>query len=260
MIPWIYHFCLKQVNACLFGVFLLAMIVLTKFCFPFGSDFLAGVYRYDAMLLCAVVFQVFLLVFKLESWDEFKVIILFHALAMVMEIFKVFVGSWIYPEPATFALFGVPLFAGFMYSAVGSYLARSQRLFALRYTDYPPVKLTLLLVALIYLNFFSHHYIWDMRWVLTAASVFLFYKTQLFFTVNQQSHRMPVLLVFFGVAIAIWVAENIATYSHVWLYPNQQKAWQMVSIAKISSWYLLMLLSFVLVMLVHDTHIKDGRS
>lgn len=244
------QFVLKQTNACMFGVFLLCLIVITKFYYPFGSELLAGIERYDFMLACSVAFQIFLLVFKLESVKEFAVIILFHALAMIMEIFKVNVGSWIYPEPAQVAFMGVPLFAGFMYSAVGSYIARSQRLFQVRYIGYPNVWLTVVLVVLIYLNFFTHHYMWDMRWVLTAFSIFLFYKTVLRFKISEHHFQVPLLPVFFVVAVLIWLAENIATYSHVWLYPNQERVWQMVSVAKVSSWYLLMLLSFVLVQLV----------
>ena len=47
----------------------------------------------------------------------------------VMEMFKTGVGSWIYPEPSFFRIGGVPLFSGFMYAAVGSYIARAWRLF-----------------------------------------------------------------------------------------------------------------------------------
>lgn len=245
-------FFLKQVNACMFGVFLLCLIVLSKFYYPFGSDLLDGIERYDFMLLCSVVFQIGLLVFKFESVKEFTVIILFHALAMVMEIFKVKVGSWIYPEPAQIAVFGVPLFAGFMYSAVGSYIARSQRLFQVRFVGYPKFWLTVVLVILIYCNFFTHHYMWDMRWPLTAFSILLFLNTRLRFKVSERHFQVPLLPVFFCVAVLIWFAENIATYSNVWLYPNQAHEWQMVSLAKVSSWYLLMLLSFVLVQLIAD--------
>lgn len=59
------------------------------------------------------------------------------------------------------------------------------------------------------------------------------------------------LLVGFGlVALFIWFAENIATFANAWNYPDQQGQWQPVSAAKLGSWYLLMLISFVLVELV----------
>ena len=64
---------------------------------------------------------------------EAKVILMFHAVGTVMEIFKTSAGSWIYPEANLLRIGGVPLFTGFMYAAVGSYLARVWRLFDFRF-------------------------------------------------------------------------------------------------------------------------------
>ena len=61
---------------------------------------------------------------------------------------------------------GVPLFTGFMYAAVGSYLARVWRLFDFRFRAHPPLAATLALSALIYANFFAHHFIADFRLLL----------------------------------------------------------------------------------------------
>ena len=46
-----------------------------------------------------------------------------------------------------FRIGGVPLFSGFMYAAVGSYLARISRIFDMRYTQYPPLWATVLLAV-----------------------------------------------------------------------------------------------------------------
>jgi uncharacterized membrane protein YoaT (DUF817 family) len=62
---------------------------------------------------------------------------------------------------------------------------------------------------------------------------------------------MPLLLGFALVALFIWFAENIGTWSRAWLYPGQAEAWTPVSIQKLGAWYLLMIISFVLVTLVH---------
>ena len=62
---------------------------------------------------------------------------------------------------------------------------------------------------------------------------------------------MPMLLGFVLVAIFIWFAENIGTFTATWTYPQQAAEWRPVSLAKLGSWYLLMMLSFVLVTLVH---------
>ncbi len=89
-----------------------------------GSHEYMGFYRYDYLLIYAVLIQICLLYLKLESWAEAKVIALFHVMAMVMEIFLTHpaIASWQYPQPAVFKILTVPLFAGFMYSAVGSFL------------------------------------------------------------------------------------------------------------------------------------------
>ena len=89
-----------------------------------------------------------------------------------MELFKTSdaIGSWQYPEEYLFGIGNVPLFTGFMYSAVGSYIARVWRLFDFQYTHYPARWQTVVLVSLIYLNFFTHHFIWDLRWSRSSCS------------------------------------------------------------------------------------------
>ena len=59
------------------------------------------------------------------------------------------------------------------------------------------------------------------------------------------------------VALFIWIAENIATYANIWIYPNQSVEWNMVPLAKLSSWYMLMLLSFVLITLINQVRIRE---
>ena len=54
------------------------------------------------------------------------------------------------------------------------------------------------------------------------------------------------------VTLFIWFAENIGTFAHAWIYPHQQgKEWTPVGTGKIGSWYLLMLISYVLVAVAH---------
>ena len=47
------------------------------------------------------------------------------------------------------------------------------------------------------------------------------------------------------------------TFAQAWSYPGQEKQWHMVSLAKYGSWYLLMLISFVLVTLVQPVRAPD---
>ena len=64
----------------------------------------------------------------------------------------------------------VPLFSGFMYAAVGSYICQAFRRLDLRVDRFPWVPAVLLAVAA-YANFFTHHYLPDVRWVLAVGFV-----------------------------------------------------------------------------------------
>ncbi|WP_041685121.1 DUF817 domain-containing protein [Erythrobacter litoralis] len=253
---WLYEFLLfgfKQAWACLFGAMLLFLLLATFLFYP--DD--APLHRYDFLTLAALGIQVGMLVLKLETLEEAKVILIFHVVGTVMELFKTAVGSWIYPEAAILRIGGVPLFSGFMYAAVGSYIARVWRIFDFRFTHYPPHWATWLLAAAVYVNFFAHHWTVDIRYALFAATALLFWRTRVYFR-NWREHRWMPLLVGFGlVALFIWFAENIATFARAWTYPGQEDGWQMVSLAKFGSWYLLMLISFVLVALMQPIRAPD---
>lgn len=249
-------FGIKQASACVFGGFLLALMILTRFWYPF--EFL---YRYDFLFLAAIAFQIVLLSFRLESPREAVVILIFHVVATVMELFKTSDGirSWQYPEPFVIGIGNVPLFAGFMYSAVGSYIARVWRIFDFRYSSYPPLWSTVVLVALIYANFFTHHYVFDIRWLLIFASLLMFGRVTIYFRMDSVHRQMPLVIGWLLVALFIWFAENLATYSNVWIYPSQKHQWQLVPLSKLTAWYLLMMLSFVLVSLVNRPVILNDR-
>ena len=198
-----------------------------------------------------------MLAFRLETWDEAKVILIFHVVGTVMEVFKTYAGSWVYPEPSLLRIAGVPLFSGFMYAAVGSYIARVWRIFDFRFAHYPPRWATWLLAVGVYANFFLHHYWLDLRWLLFGATALIFWRTSVHFR-NFRVHRwMPLLLGFGLVALFIWFAENIGTFARAWSYPGQEQVWQPVHLAKFGSWYLLMIISFVLVALVQPIRRPD---
>lgn len=239
-------FGLKQAWACLFGGLLLLGIMVTSFFYP-PDTWLA---RYDFLFFYALGIQGALLAFKLETWEEAKVILLFHLVGTVMELFKTYVGSWSYPEENLIRIMGVPLFSGFMYSAVGSYLARVWRGLDFRFDHHPPIWLTSLLGLLIYMNFFSHHYVMDIRYLLFAAVFLIYRRAWVYFSIEKGRYRMPILLALFLGAFFIWVAENIATFGGIWLYPHQMQEWQLVPISKLGSWFLLMIISGVLLTFV----------
>lgn len=245
-------FGLKQGWACLFGGLMLVLLVGTHLLWPvIWPEGDAPVARYDFLVIAALAIQAGMLGLKLESWEEARVIFVFHVVGTIMELFKTAHGSWIYPEPSLLRIGEVPLFSGFMYAAVGSYIARVQRIFHIRLRRYPPLWTTWLLAAAIYLNFFSHHWLPDVRWLLFLASFALFGRGWFYFTPDRTRRRMPFLMGFFLVAVFIWLAENLGTLSRAWIYPDQADGWSMVSLAKLGSWFLLMMISVVLVSLVH---------
>ncbi|HEY0053133.1 MAG TPA: DUF817 domain-containing protein [Caulobacteraceae bacterium] len=239
-------FGLKQGWACLFGGLMLVLLMGTALWWPQN----APIARYDFLVLGAVAIQLSMLAFRLESLEEARVILAFHIVGTIMELFKTAAGSWIYPEPALLKIGAVPLFSGFMYAAVGSYIARIQRIFDIRFSHYPPEWTTWLLAAAIYVNFFAHHWLPDVRFALFAATALLFWRSRFWFTADRTRRWMPVLLGFTLVAVFIWLAENIGTLSRAWLYPGQEDGWTPVSLAKLGSWFLLMIISVVLVSLV----------
>jgi uncharacterized membrane protein YoaT (DUF817 family) len=166
-----------------------------------------------------------------------------------MEWFKVDAGSWAYPEPGIFKLMGVPLFSGFMYAAVGSYMARVIRVFDMRFAPYPSFPLTVALAATIYVNFFAHHFLPDIRLALFVATVALYWRTRIWFRIHDRHWWMPLPVAAFLSALALWVAENVGTATGTWIYSGQMPG-QMVSFAKLGSWYLLLYVAFVTVTLV----------
>jgi uncharacterized membrane protein YoaT (DUF817 family) len=237
------RFGIKQAWACLFGGMMVALMIGTHFWYPNGLPLA----RYDFLFLAALTLQALLLIFRLETMEEAKVIIAYHVIGTVMEIFKTGVGSWIYPEPNFFRIAGVPLFSGFMYSCIGSYLCRAWRLFHFEFSHHPPAWALGALSLAIYVNFFAHHYLTDIRVILFIAAAALFWRTTIYFTNWRSRRSMPLLLGLFLVSVFIWISENAGTYSKAWIYPNQTKAWSMVGLGKLGSWFLLLLISYALV-------------
>lgn len=238
-------FGLKQAWAAIFGALLLIGMLVTDHIWQ--ADWALA--RYDALLLYALALQVLLFLSGMESWREVRVIFLFHLTGTAMEIFKIQMGSWSYPGDGIFKLWHVPLFSGFMYASVGSYMARVIRLFDMRFTPYPPYWLTLVLAGAIYGNFFSHHFIPDIRIGLFAATVILFWRTRIWFTIGHNRYWMPLPLAAFLSSFFLWLAENIGTGTRTWLYHGQAVT-DWVSLAKMGSWYLLLYVSFATVTLV----------
>lgn len=236
-------FGLKQVRACLFaGLFFLAVVAVPR-------SGLLGLPRYDLLLVIALLIQGFMVVAKLETLDELKAITLFHLIGLGLELFKTSssIGSWSYPDPAFTKLFGVPLFSGFMYAAVGSYIIQAWRLFDLKIKHHPRYWMAVAIALLIYANFFTHHYIGDYRWYIAACALGLYARSMVFFRPADRERRMPLLVSFLLIGFFLWLAENFSTFFGIWAYPDQLRSWSVVHLGKWSSWSLLVIMTFTIV-------------
>lgn len=236
-------FGIKEARACLFaGLFFVSIFVVPR-------EGVFGIPRYDVLLIIALAIQIWMVWTKLETRDELKAICLFHIVGFALEVFKTSgaIQSWSYPDFAYTKVFGVPLFSGFMYAAVGSYIIQAWRLFDLRIRHHPPYWMATLVALAIYLNFFTHHYIGDYRWYLAALAIGLYARTTVIFRPFDRDRQMPMLLAFILIGFFIWVAENISTFFAIWHYPNQLGAWSTVHLGKWSSWTLLVMMTFTIV-------------
>jgi uncharacterized membrane protein YoaT (DUF817 family) len=236
-------FGIKEARACLFvGLFFAAIFLMPR-------AGLFGIPRYDLLLVVAVAIQLWMVRVRLETRDELKAVCLFHAVGFALEAFKVSgsIQSWSYPDFGYTKLFGVPLFSGFMYAAIGSYIVQAWRLLDIRVRHHPPYWMATTIALLIYLNFFTHHAIGDYRWYLAACALGLYSRTTVVFRPLDRDRRMPLVLGFVLTGFFIWMAENIGTFWGVWRYPNQLGAWSAVHISKWSSWSLLVIMTFTIV-------------
>ena len=246
------YFGIKEARACMFaGLFFISIFLV-----PRGGLF--GLPRYDVLLVIAIAIQFFMIWSKLETLDEAKAILLFHAVGFALEVFKTSgaIQSWSYQDFAYTKVLGVPLFSGFMYAAVGSYITQAWRLLDVRIRHHPPYWMATLMGLAIYANFFTHHFIGDYRWYIAACAVGLYARATVIYRPYDRDRKMPLLLSFILIGFFVWLAENISTFFGIWSYPNQLGAWSAVHIGKWSSWSLLVIMTFSIVS--HLKHIK-GR-
>ncbi|CAK9885911.1 MAG: hypothetical protein XXXJIFNMEKO3_02328 [Candidatus Erwinia impunctatus] len=241
-------FGVKELRACLFaGLFFLSILVVPK-------AGLLGITRYDLLFLIAVAIQAAMIFFRLESWDELKAITLSHLLGFGLEFFKTSsaIGSWQYPENGWSKIGSVPLFSGFMYAAVGSYIIQCWRLFDLKVRHHPPLMPAALLAFALYGNFFTHHFIGDYRWYIACIALGMYMRSVVVFTPYDRPRRMPLLLSFVLIGFFIWLAENLGTFFGVWRYPNQLGAWATVHVGKWGAWSLLVVMTFTITLFLKD--------
>ena len=256
---WVSHmrelmaFTYKNAISCLFPVFIFGMLALSR---VFDH---AALPRYDFLLIVCVLAQILLFASGIESKREVAVIFIFHALGVLLELHKVNVGSWSYPEEAYTKFLGVPLYSGFMYSSVASYICRAWEHFELKITHWPHSALAIAVGAIIYANFFTNAYFMDLRWYIIPVLMLVFWKTKVRFNTNGAVRQMPMLLSFVLIGFFIWLAENIATFLGAWKYAHQHEGWQLVDTGKLTSWSLLVIVSVIVVGQLKRFGDRDGK-
>lgn len=239
----LWRFALIQVQCCVFPIALVAGLALT---IGVWSVWDPPVARYDVLFGYALVVQLVLVAMRVETGRELAVICCFHLLGLGLEIFKTQMGSWGYPDPGLLRIAGVPAFSGFMYASVGSYICQAFWRFALRVSHYPAAAMVVL-AGCSYANFFTHHWLPDLRVVLALAFVAVLWRSRVWFRVGLRWYWMPLWAAFVLIGAALWVAENLATLLGAWRYPDKASGWHLVHVGKWGSWALLVSLSFALV-------------
>ncbi|MEO8638086.1 MAG: DUF817 domain-containing protein [Candidatus Taylorbacteria bacterium] len=236
-------FGLKQARSCIFAGSFFVVLFLSNHIPLFGLP------RYDFLFLAALLIQLILYLTKLETKDEVKVIFLFHIIGLVLELYKTnpSIGSWSYPEFGYFKIATVPLYSGFMYAAIGSYISQAYKIFKLKLVNYTKYGWSVVLCVLIYVNFFTNHFVYDIRWFLIPAVFIFFSGIKVHFTVIKEERKISLSLSFILIAFFIWIAENISTYLGAWKYPDQIHVWKVVSANKVTSWFLMVIISFIIV-------------
>ncbi|MDF9867306.1 uncharacterized membrane protein YoaT (DUF817 family) [Bacilli bacterium PM5-3] len=232
---YFFDFFIKELKAITF-----AILVVIGFVFTLPLE----THRYDVLLVYVIIVQFFLYKIGFESKKDILIIFIFHIIGLTMEIIEVSINqSWAYLNPGFFTIFNVPIFTGFMYACVGSYISKTLDILDISLSFFPERINVIILSILIYLNFIFNNYIYDLRIVLFIIIFILYYKSVLTFRLKNKDFKLPLILTFFLAAFFIWIAENIATYLKIWTYPDAIDVWQMVSLHKISSWALLVAVS-----------------
>ncbi|MFN8392838.1 MAG: DUF817 family protein [Bdellovibrionota bacterium] len=231
--------------ATVFPIFIFAMLATSKH----EAVQRSGIARYDLLFLACAAFQLWLWIHRRETLWEIVAVLTFHLLGFFLELHKVAIGNWRYPEEAIFKLVGVPLYSGFMYASVACFLLALQRSLRLRVVGWPSPVVSCLSALLVYVNFFTNHYTQDARLVIAALLVVAFWRASISVEIAARSRRMRLLPVIAGLGLLVWVAENIATFLGAWEYSYQTDGWQLVSFRTAGSWTLLVFVNVVVVVI-----------
>jgi uncharacterized membrane protein YoaT (DUF817 family) len=245
----------RQALSSLFPVYIFMLLAVTH------RVTVPHLYRYDLLLILCLAAQIVFLRIGYETLREFKVIMAFHLIGLLLEVYKTHFHSWAYPGPSLFHIAGVPLYSGFMYASVASYICQAWRRLNLRLTHVPNWTTSCALALAIYVNFFTERFLPDIRWLLIAFVFWHFRRTYVVYGTQNAARppirgeqensafllRMPLAVGLSLVGLFVWFAENFGTICGAWQYPNQQHGWAMVHASKMGSWFLLVVIEFLIV-------------
>lgn len=231
----------KLAQSCTFAFALVALLIVTKFVH------LPWLARYDWMFLFCVAIQLLMVKARMETWKDAAVVGVFHLLGTGLEIYKVAQGSWSYPGDSLLRVGDVPLYAGFMYGSVASFMCLAWKKMSLRASDWPNTPTALTVANLIYLQFYFPVWHFGARFVMLAIIAAIFWRSRVHFTCDGQRWQMPMPVAFALIGSMIYVAENIGTAVGAWRYPYQAHGWVMVHPTKMLAWTLLMTVSLIVV-------------
>jgi len=182
------RFAWVEAQCCLFAVLFFLGLALVRVV-PLPVD------PADALLVWSLGVTLLLWLVRWETGREVAVIFGLHLVGLALELFKVSQGSWSYPDTGLASIGGVPLYSGFMYAAVGSYVCQAWRRLDLRITGYR-ARSTAFVAGFVYLNFFTSHVIRDVRLVLGLALLLVTRRAWVHFTVGRHRYAMPLALSF----------------------------------------------------------------
>ncbi|MCP4805863.1 MAG: DUF817 domain-containing protein [Proteobacteria bacterium] len=200
-----------------------------------------GLPRYDALLVAMLAFQVGLLVTRVETPLEFGTIFGFHLMGVTLEMWKVAHGGWAYPEDAFSKVLDVPLYSGFMYASIGSFIFALGRHLDVRIAGWSRWAVPLGVFA--YVNFWTNVWLPDLKPLICVLALAVFWRTRLYV----MDRKVPILFVFPVLGVAVWMAENWGTLFGSWEYPRQLDGWTWVPEDKLGSWTVLCMVSAVIV-------------
>ena len=111
------------------------------------------------------------------------------------------------------------------------------------------------------MNFYAHHYIFDIRYLLFAGDrAALRPHLDLLQGLARAPAHAAAARACSSSSLFIWIAENLGTVTRTWLYPHQVAGWSAVSLGKLGSWFLLLIISYALVAAINrPVAIKPGE-